>query len=192
MITRKCLFPFKASSDLVESHYREYRGFSLVELLLVIGLVSVLSFVGLPYLAQMHVKSQVQNQITLLVTLLKSAKSEAIHSQRKVIVCPTNTTQMQRQCSKNWNESVIAFIDTDNNGRYSINDKLLSVIERSPIPMEVNRTKFQFLPTSHAATTAGRLKLCPEKDKLYLAQSIVISNVGRIRVVNAIGDTDCQ
>lgn len=93
-------------------------GFTIIELLITIGLISYLTYISITYVHKYFYqrKTQIlQNRLNHLFTL---AQTTALISKKTVSICAYD--QALKQCSGNWHNSIIIF--------YGSNDKNLSKI----------------------------------------------------------------
>lgn len=65
------------------------RGFTLVELLIVLALTAILLAVGLPQLSQFSASRAMGSHVALLASAMRLARSEAIKRGTRVTVCPS-------------------------------------------------------------------------------------------------------
>ena len=175
--------------------------FSLLELLIVIGLLTSVSFISFPYVQQLLMKTQVETQTQAIFAALNTAKKIAIERQTRVVVCPVGKNNRAEflahsaqdiTCTQGWPQDVIHFTNLDNNGDFTMGDDLILKLEKGVVGIQVNRTKFTFSPLSQATTTAGSINICPSNELKHLAKSVVVSNVGRIRVEQDCNRFNCR
>lgn len=155
---------------------KKQKAFSLIEMMIVISLIAVLTFVISPSLATFVNKSKLTNQINVLNSHLQLAKSTAATQFVYVVFCPSAN---RISCSNNWEDEIISFIDQNDNRVVDKQDTILTSFHvSSPINVYVNRNSIRFSPINTATTTTATIALCFSNN---LKKALVISNVGRIR-----------
>ena len=158
------------------------RGMTLIELLLSIGITSILTSIALPNLNHFIVQLRVDNEISRLSRLLLTARNHAISSDSNVIICPIAGNGA---CSSDWHEELSVFIDNNGNQQFdSANNELLiatkSKIKSGDILIYAkNRTKITYQATGHLfGLSNGTLRYCP-KGYQEMSRAIVIARSGR-------------
>lgn len=106
------------------SSLKKYNGLTLVELLTTLTILAIITTIAAPsiigQLATMEAK-RIRNEIT---NALKMAKAESLIRRQNVFVCLTNGGG---QCDKDGDQSILVFLDKNNDKQYSAaNDILLS------------------------------------------------------------------
>ena len=84
------------------SHKSEQRGFSLLELLVVIVIVGIMASIALPSLSGMINQNKLTQVKNLLERDFNMARSEAIKSNTRYVVCPINATKTDCAATTNW------------------------------------------------------------------------------------------
>jgi type IV fimbrial biogenesis protein FimT len=160
-------------------------GVTLIELMVNIGITSLLIAIALPNLNGFIVEMRVDNEISLLSRLLTLARNHAIHLNNKVIICPIS---QNGGCSADWREKIIVFVDNNGNGKYDVAENELLIATKSAIKKgdqltyATNRTKITYQQTGHLfGLSNGTLRYCPQgyKDK---SRAIVVARSGRFYV----------
>jgi len=168
----------------VVSHHQLlfYQGVTLIELLISIGIASILTTIALPNLSDFIVQLRVDNEISRLSRLLLVARNYAINSANNVIICPLADNGV---CSKNWHEELSVFIDNNGNKKFDSADNELLISKKSPIKLgdvltyATNRTKITYQSTGHLfGLSNGTFRYCPQghQDK---SRGIVVARSGR-------------
>lgn len=67
------------------------KGFSVIELLFVIGLVAIVSAIAIPNLQQFLIRAEIRSGVNDWTFALQRAKFEAIKQNRQVTLCPSST-----------------------------------------------------------------------------------------------------
>ena len=165
-------------------------GFSLIEMLVVIAVLSILLAVSLPNFQNMIERSGTNSQAKLFLTTLNLARSEAIKRGGNVAICASTDGA---DCSKGaWGEGWIVFFDANGNanglaGSVDAGDTLIRVFDSggsANVTTLFNGDFFKYSALGFSATNDSRtLLICPASSKAANARSIVIGSSGRGRRV---------
>lgn len=91
-----------------------HKGFTVVELLITIVVVSILLATGVPSILQMVKNNRVTTQANKLVTSVQLGRNEAVKRGTRTTVCAANTTLDDCAGSSNWANGWIVFSNLDN------------------------------------------------------------------------------
>ncbi len=112
---------------------RAQRGFTLVELLIVLVVAGVLTTIGMPAMGSFHGKTVVDAQVQSLSAAMRRARQEAITRGELVTVCamdPATADSSEPDClasGKNWSAGWIVFVDRDRRGVIGSGDRVITV-----------------------------------------------------------------
>lgn len=158
------------------------RGITLIELMISIGISSILTAIAIPSFNDFIVQLRVDNEISRLARLLHTARSHAISSGDNTIICPLANNGT---CSVNWYEQLSVFIDSNGNKKFDSTDGELLITTKSPavsgdiLKYAVNRNKITYQPTGHLfGLSNGTLRYCP-KGYEKKSRAIVVARSGR-------------
>lgn len=111
----KTLLIRKYESENMETS-PDIRGFTLVELLVSVTVLSILLVVGVPAFQSFIQNNRQTSQLNTVVMTLLSARSEAIRSNTPVVVCTSTDGKQCRNCGSdtecgNWEDGWMVFTD---------------------------------------------------------------------------------
>ncbi|HEX7768587.1 MAG TPA: GspH/FimT family pseudopilin, partial [Dokdonella sp.] len=108
------------------------RGFTLVELLMVLAIVAVLATVAAPAFGLVIGRSQARAARNLLETSLNQARITAVNRGGNVVVCPSRDGERCARATA-WHGGWIVFADGDHDRSRTADEPLLGVAEaRAP------------------------------------------------------------
>lgn len=146
------------------------RGFTLVELLTTLLLLSILAHLAVPALAQLRQNARDEAATEELLTLLNHARSQAVQQRRSLLLCPSSDG---KNCQSDWNLPW-----------------LLQSLEQQPLSWSApyagqNRLRWagftghiRFHSNGTSPLSNGRFFICADRQ---ITQQLVINRQGRIR-----------
>ena len=163
-------------------------GFSLVELLVVLGVASVLLVITVPSLSQMLVSTRVTSSTNALILSLTLARSEAIKRNARAVVC-RSASGMACAVSGGWEQGWIVFHDANNNAALDAGESILQVNAALPGALRLSgnaqvQAYVSFSASGAAKLTSGAFQsgtftLCPPSGSDV--RQIVLGTTGRAR-----------
>lgn len=96
---------------------RKSRGFTLIEVLIVIAIVAVIASFGIPQFNSLMQNGRLSTQVNELQGLMQLARSEAATNRVVTRIC--GSTDQTTCNTNNWEGGAILFRDRDNNGSAS-------------------------------------------------------------------------
>jgi len=159
-------------------------GFTLLEVLITILIISILIAITVPVSKDLINKSKASTQIYSLSSMLYYARSEAIKRRETVIACPSKN---QKQCSSNWEDGQLVYIAASNS---QTPKTILRVFQekRPQGKLTFSSSTIQFSPTGKVARGNGTFVYCPEYNNNEYARSLILSKTGRIRTSSTQSD----
>ena len=159
---------------------KRQKGVTLVELMVSVSIVAIiLAFVG-PSMQSILIKNRIVAQINETSSLIQYARHHAIDEQAPVVVCPSADFA---NCSTDWNEAKIVFIDANNNAIRDGAEELLVTISALPATSLMTNTSniIRFSETGEA-NSATELLLCHKDGEAGYARSLSLSLQGRVKM----------
>jgi type IV fimbrial biogenesis protein FimT len=189
-------------------------GFSIIELMGVMVIAGLLLSVGLPSFQGLITGNRMTSQLNMMSSSLALARSEAAKVNRRVVLCPANTTGTacvaDAVTGTEFNGGWLTFIDrkgaisqvdaaapgVDPCATDSTDDCILSVVPAltpagSTLMANTTLGDFMYFTGSGTSSEVVRFVLCDKRDhdadpaKAIHAKAIVISTTGRASVVAA-------
>jgi type IV fimbrial biogenesis protein FimT len=163
-------------------HGQSLRGFSLLELLISLGLGATVLSLGVPALRSLLLDNRRAADINAFVAAVQAARIEAFKRSEPVILCKTKDLQM---CSRDpaWEHGWMLFVNSDG-GRPPRRDATEPVLLGHQPAMagtiRANRQLFEFRPFGRRSVN-GTVTFCDERGTTG-ARAVIISYTGRPRV----------
>ena len=88
-------------------------GFTLYELLITLLIVGVVLTLGIPNLTQFTANSRITGTSNDLHAAFLMARSESARAKNNITVCASDASVLPRDCSDDWSEGFIVFVDND-------------------------------------------------------------------------------
>lgn len=98
---------------MTKNNHRSTAGFTLIELVVTMAVVSILLLTGIPMLNQMTASNRLVAQINSIAGSLTVARSESIKRARSITLC--GSTDSTTCNTSNWESGWIVFSDANNN-----------------------------------------------------------------------------
>ena len=159
------------------------QGFSLLEVMVSVSIVSILSMLILPNLNDFIVRMRVDDEISMLQRMLLITRNTAINHSSNAVLCPLNNGG---QCTTDWHKELSVFVDTNNNRQFDPleNESILTTkpaIKTDDILIYgIGRQSVIYQATGHlSGLSNGTFKYCPfdHQDK---SRGVVVARSGRI------------
>jgi type IV fimbrial biogenesis protein FimT len=153
---------------------KESAGFSLMECLLVLLLMSILLGMVIPVQHHLLTQTRADSNVNTLISALNFARNEAIMRNEKIIICGSLD---KRNCDGAWSNSNI-IVDQNANVIYVF--ELVSKLDRLIWNSSLNRDQFiEWLPSGFTSGQRGTFYSCMDHSAM-ISKKIVLLNTGRI------------
>ncbi|MDT0582972.1 GspH/FimT family pseudopilin [Brumicola blandensis] len=153
-------------------------GTTLVEMMIVIGILAILSTVGVPSFVSILTKARMTAEVNELNALMRFARFKAIEQEGTVVLCPAEDYST---CSSNWDAPKIIFFD-DNHNQYRDPDEVLLTsksVSENGIRVSSRNKLIRFYESGVTASPAS-IKVCPENSEAKYARLLTISLQGKL------------
>lgn len=181
---------------------KKYSGFSLIELMIALAVLSIIISVGLPRMSVFFKGSRMVTNANDLVAGIHIARSEAIKRNSRVSICKsTNAGTSSPTCAtgaEGWNEGWFVFVEGKNEGNAfgqytSASDGAILRInagaegnnvtinaDSSGIANYVTFTSRGVPRLNNGASQSGVFKICDERG-ISNARGVILNASGRVR-----------
>ncbi len=118
---------------IVDTQGTRQAGFSLLELLITIGIAGILLGLAVPSFSSFLNDSKVSAATNDLVYALQTARSESIKRSSAVVLCPsTNPTAADPSCGGGYGNGWVVFADDDSNGTRNDGEEIILQVDAQP------------------------------------------------------------
>lgn len=161
------------------------RGYSLVELVIGLGVASLITVWSYPGLSDMLLRAQAKTGINRLVSAVNFTRMTAITRYRTTTLCALKNTG---KCGAAWQGELTVFLDGNQNGFWENGEEVIARIAGLNDGSSVrwrsfgNRQYLQFTPMGYTSYQNGNFVVCPERDNARLARQLIINVQGRARL----------
>ena len=153
---------------------RTQNGFTLYELLITVLVIGVVLSLGIPNLTQFTANSRITGTANDLHAAFLMARSESARAKNNITICASDDTVLPRDCSDDWSEGFIVFVDDDFDGVRDGGEALLrehpSAAEGVSFAVADDATYFMYASTGLGRRDAG--------DNIPVSQVIVCDQRG--------------
>ena len=161
----------------------DQKGFSLIELMVVIAIVAIIAAIAIPSYQQMIISSRMTTQANDFFTLLQFTRSEAVKRNGRVTMCKS-ADGLACVTSGTWAQGWIVFIDTGATvGTVDLGEMLLKVhaplASNSALVGGAGVSNFISYGSSGQSAQSGQFDLCSNEAASYAGRDITLSTTGR-------------
>ncbi|GAC28036.1 GspH/FimT family pseudopilin [Brumicola pallidula] len=157
-----------------------FKGTTLVELMVVVGILAIVGTLGVPSFLSIITKARITSETNQLNSLIRFARFKAIEQEQLTLLCPTSDYS---HCDKNWNEPKIVFIDSNNNNERDPQEPMLMSMPKSHDSNRLYSRKkaIKFYESGITASPAS-VRICPASNDAKYARLLTVSLQGKIKL----------
>jgi len=177
------------------------RGFTIIELMVTVGVVSILLAIAVPSLSSMVKNNRLSTQVNMVMADVHLARSEAVKRGVRVIMCrtadPNLSTPACGGSTQDWSTGYLMFTAEDGNDTYQAGTDTLirrgqpaqDGVELRTIATWNNNLEINPDGTLNEGGTAI-MAICDDRNEAYGKQiTILLSGAARMKSSNI---TDCE
>lgn len=103
--------------------YKKYLGFSFLEIVICIAIISIIYFYTIPYFHKHMAQAESTKTQNLFISSISMAKNHAATYRSNVVICSSENGE---QCQKSqWHIGIIIFLDKNQNKQVDENEKII-------------------------------------------------------------------
>ena len=154
-------------------------GFSLLELMVVISITLIIITFAVPSFGSLVSRSQIDSKANTVFDIFQLARGTAISQGKFITLCPSKDG---RQCDKQWQLGLMAFVDNNHDREFSGNDEIITFLpSTSSATLHGNQPYFTYSPLGTLKGRMGSIVTCPSGERLSTSVRLLVSQMGRVR-----------
>ncbi|WP_158967921.1 GspH/FimT family pseudopilin [Paraglaciecola sp. L3A3] len=159
---------------------KHQNGVTLVELMISLAILTIiLTSVG-PSIQSILIKNRIVAEINEISSVIQFARHQAIDEQTIVTICPSKD---YTNCTTDWNDAKMVFIDDDdNNERGAAEELLVSIPAVSNTNIMTGPAVVLTFEETGEAGIATEILLCHKDKQAEYARSLSITLQGRVKM----------
>jgi type IV fimbrial biogenesis protein FimT len=156
------------------------KGTTLIELMMVVGILAILGTLGVPSFLSIITKSRIMSETNQLNGLIRFARFKAIEQAQLTVLCPTSDYSV---CNNDWNAPKIVFIDANHNNERDPQESMLMSMPKSNSSNQIySRNKALKFYESGITASPASVRICPNSKEAQYARLLTVSLQGKIKL----------
>jgi type IV fimbrial biogenesis protein FimT len=175
-------------------HATKSRGFSALELLIAIAILTILALFGVPNMRTLMQSNRMVVAKNALVVTLQRARMESASTSRHAVVCPSANGHSCLTVG-DWSQGWLVYRDDNENGRFDPVESLLQVHQMTFPDLHVRtsdgRRKVTYRDMGRADGTNVTFVFCDGRGDGAGGQ-VIVANSGRVRSLDRVTPGSCR
>ncbi len=159
------------------------QGFTLIELIILLAIVSILFRFGMPAFQDIMANNRMATQINTMVTSFNLARSEAVKRNQNIVLCPNDEGRCAKQ--PHWHNGWLMFVDNNFDREFDDDEEEIIYIEAAKENIEITSSRYRrrvvFRTLGTSAGSNASFIFCDQRGPSQ-ARAVILSNTGRARV----------
>ncbi|MFT5276474.1 MAG: type IV fimbrial biogenesis protein FimT [Glaciecola sp.] len=173
-------YKFNVNSNNYQNSRLRLQGTTLVELMMVVGILAILGTLGVPSFMSIVTKARITSETNKISGLIRYARFTAIEQERSTVICPAADYS---KCDDDWNGPKIVFIDSNyNNQREPQEPMLMSLPKNNEANQIFSRNKAIKFYQSGITASPASVRICPSSNDEKYARLLTVSLQGKIKL----------
>jgi type IV fimbrial biogenesis protein FimT len=161
-------------------------GYSLIELMVCLLIVSILGFYAIPTFNSVLLKRQLENRVNYLMMSFKEAKLAAIKFDKQVIICRIGKVRERCLVEKSkgvqqWGRGWLVFVDGNLDKQYQEEEQLLKVVNLNLASCSVTWNRGEYLSFYQFGILKGSRAGTFKVSCAQFTTQLIVNWVGRVR-----------
>jgi type IV fimbrial biogenesis protein FimT len=161
-----------------------FAGFTLVELMVTLSIAAILITLAVPSFTRQLREWQRDSATKAFTAHVQLARSEAIKTSRRVVMCSSNGTTCAN--SNDWSTGWLIFMDLDANNSLDSDEPILSVRQApsglSQMQTSGNVQRMVFMPNGLTASNPTTMSIIPSGPSDLKQNQVTVNRIGRTYV----------
>lgn len=159
---------------------KHQHGVTLIELMVTVSIVAIILTAVSPSIQSILIKNRIVSEINEISSIVQYARHQAIDEQTLVTVCPSADYV---NCSTNWNNAKMVFIDSNADGIVNGTEVLIVAIEAASDTSVITSSESTIIfEETGQASQASEILLCDKSKTAEYARSLSITPQGRVKM----------
>lgn len=147
------------------------RGFTLIELMVVVGIVAIVAVWGVPALSELTMQRRVDSAVTQFKASIQLARSAAVTSGRSIHLCAANATGTACVNGNNWSAGWLVYAQ-----EAAPAITVIQVYQPNGVTINTGVSPFTINPTG-MSTAALVVQVAPQGGNAILGKTLSYANV---------------
>ena len=166
------------------------RGFTLIELIVVLAIVSILMGFAVPTIGGIKDRSEATTRVNWIISAVNYTRHAAISFKTLATLCPIDQDAPTLSCGGEWHEDLMVFSDKNRDGRFNGNDEVIQRIQALSNNGTIkwrsfrNRQYLQITSSGYTNYQNGNFTYCSPDQNPLLARQVVVNVQARARVTH--------